>query len=82
MKESIDDSPSFPAAIGRQYLELNSIIRNQATCMNPCEVWTHGRSAPQAVIPHFLALPVSWVLMYTTLAASVGKVWGWRLIMS
>ena len=37
-----------------------------------------ARSALQVAVPHFLALPVSWV-MYATLAASVGNILGWRL---
>ena len=47
--------------------------------MKQWEVWMHSDSAPQAAVPQFLALPVSWVMMHATLAASVGKVWGWRL---
>ena len=40
--------------------------------------WMQGRPALHA-IPHFLAFPVSWVMMYTTQVASVGKELGCRL---
>ena len=49
------------------------------SCMNQWEDWMQGRSALQVVVPHFLALLVSWVMMYATLAVSVGNVLGWRL---